>query len=113
MIKLFIFVFTFLSNSAFAHENNKGSWLGTFAHKKLTETFNYWIETQVRYNLDLGNTAQVLYRTGVLQKISATQGLGYLYAFIQSGNAKEHRLTLQHTQNYGNFSEAKLFIERD
>ena len=108
MIKLFAVAFLFISNSSFALENNKSSWLGTFANIKLTEKFNYWIETQVRYNLDLGNTAQVLYRTGVLQKMSETQGLGYLYAFIQSGNAKEHRLTLQHTQNYGNFSEVKL-----
>lgn len=95
-------------NMALAAEDQKGMWLGTFANKKLTENYSFWIETQLRYNLDEGNAAQVLYRTGVLQKLNERQGLGYLYAFIQSGLNKEHRFTLQHTQSYGNLSNYKF-----
>lgn len=101
LISIFILLVTFHSNAA---EEVHGAWLGTFAQKKLTENYSYWIETQVRYNLDLGNTSQVLYRTGLLQKLESTQGLGYLYAYIQSANNREHRFTLQHNLKYGQLS---------
>jgi hypothetical protein len=98
----------FISSSLYSAENSERFWLGTFSNKKLTDVFSYWIETQVRYNMNQGSTGQLLYRTGVLQKLNDKQGLGYLYAHIQSGSNKEHRFTLQHTQNYGNFAGFKL-----
>lgn len=106
-MKLLLLSFIFL-NSVFAVEVDNGLWLGTFSQKKLTDKYSLWIETQVRYNLDIGNTSQVLYRTGVLQNLNQNQGLGYLYAFIQSGANREHRLTLQHTANYGEALGFKL-----
>lgn len=92
------------STALLASESYKGMWLGTFANKKLDNNLSVWLETQVRYNLDFGNTSQVLYRTGVLQKTKNKQALGYLYAYIQSSNSREHRLTLQHTNTYGAYT---------
>ena len=100
MKKLLLILF-FIFSSSLAAKNQNGTWLGTFSKKQLSETYSYWIETQVRYNTDLGNTSQILYRTGLLQKVSQSEGVGYLYGYIQSGNTREHRFTVQHTQKYG------------
>lgn len=92
-----------LANSSLAANNRDGIWFGTFANKTLTENYSYWIETQVRYGSDTGETRQILYRTGVLQKLNEVHGLGYLYGYIQTGITREHRLALQHSQKYGNW----------
>ena len=93
---LYSFLFSFC-HFANASETKSSSWLGTFANKKIGGDFSFWMETQVRYNFDLGGTGQILYRTGILQKLTEKQGLGYLYAYIQSSSLKEHRFALQHT----------------
>jgi hypothetical protein len=97
-----------LMTTAFAVETKESGWLGTFAKKALNEKYAYWIETQVRYGFYKGKTNQVLYRTGLLQKISENQGMGYLYGHISGATSKEHRLTLQHVMNYGIFGDYKL-----
>lgn len=104
MKNLILILILITSLNVSAAEERNGTWLGTFAKKELSENYSYWIETQVRYNIDLGNTSQVLYRTGLLQKYGTNQGLGYLYAYIQSGDNREHRFTLQHTHKYGETS---------
>lgn len=103
-MKSLLIAFLLLSHMCFAVEHSNGAWLGTFANKKLTASFNYWMEAQVRYSLEQGNASQILYRTGFLQKVNQHTGLGYLYAFIHSNGNKEHRLTIQHTQNYEKFA---------
>lgn len=94
---ILLLIFTF---HAQATEVNDGAWLGTFANNKITDDYSFWMETQVRYNSDIGQTNQVLYRTGILHN-----SLGYLYGFIQGGLRKEHRFTLQHIDKFqGGFS---------
>jgi len=106
-VNLTIFLLSLLLSvqSAFAAEidDQTGHWVGTFVNKPMSERFSVWAESQIRFNHDIGGVQQVLYRTGVLQRLSAESGIGYLYAFIQTGGQKEHRLTLQHTQHYGSF----------
>lgn len=47
----------FFSKALLASQSHKGTWLGTFANKKLDNNLSVWLETQVRYNLDFGNTS--------------------------------------------------------
>lgn len=98
----------FSLTSAFATDHRPGAWLGTFAQKKLGSYFSLWAETQLRYNLESGKNEQILYRPGILQKLNERHQLGYLFAYIQSDNVKEHRFALQHVQQYGNFLNAKF-----
>jgi hypothetical protein len=91
-----------------AANKKESGWLGTFSKKKLSEKYFYWIETQVRYGFDRGATNQVLYRTGLLQKITENQSLGYLYGHISGVTSKEHRLTFQHGMKYGALRNIKF-----
>ncbi len=99
-LKLLLIITTMFATSLMADEHKHGSWLGTFTKKKMTQNFDLWAETQLRYNWDMAGVGQILYRVGVLQKLTDYQGLGYLYAYIKSDNIKEHRYTVQHTFNY-------------
>lgn len=101
-MKLLVFFLLFVSITI-VHaktDNQDGFWFGTFAKKKLYKDFDYWIEAQPRYNLSHGEMAQILYRTGLLHSLWQKTSLGYLYGYIQGGNNKEHRLTLQTTTRY-------------
>ena len=113
-MKYFLLMFIlFLSFNLYATENKKSGWLGTFAKKEINQKYSFWLETQMRYSFDNGGTGQILYRTGVLQKIFEDQGLGYLYGYIQSKTLKEHRLTLQHTCKFNEiFSHRARFEVR-
>lgn len=96
------------SLSSYAARSQNSVWGGTFINKKFTDTFSLWAETQLRYNVSDGQTNQILYRTGLLQKLNETHSLGYLYAYIESGEVSEHRFTLQHVMKYANFDIIKL-----
>jgi hypothetical protein len=108
MKTLSLILLCLFSKTVLAADDQTGAWLGTFANKKLTSSFNYWLETQVRFNHDQDATKQVLYRTGLLHKIGKSHSLGYLYAFIQSGLTREHRFTFQHGQTYGILANFKF-----
>jgi len=84
-------------------EHRVGGWLGTLTSRELTTDFSLWAETQARFNFDNIQISQILYRTGLLYKLDDRHGLGFLYGFIQGGNLKEHRWTLQHTWKYGSW----------
>lgn len=94
--------------NTFAIENDFGMWLGTFAKKKVTRKYSIWMETQFRYNFDLGKTSQLLYRTGVLKKANKNSEWGFLYGNIQSRALSEHRPTLQHIYNFGEVKDFAL-----
>lgn len=98
-IVCFVLVFSSLNTLA-ANSKNSG-WFGTFSKKEISENYNAWIEAQLRYGFDQGGANQILYRTGLLHNLSQNHEIGFLYAFIQGGNLKEHRFTLQHSQKYG------------
>lgn len=84
--------------------NDFNVWYGFFNKTTLSETMSWWTETQLRYNVDEEEMGQTLVRTGLLLSIDDSDyknQLGFLYAYIQSGLSKEHRMTLQHTMTYG------------
>jgi len=95
---------TIFSTNAMAQENLQkgGGWLGTFAKKSIDEDFSFWAETQARYDFEVG-VGQILYRTGLLYNLRSQNSLGFLYGYIQGGNNKEHRWTLQHGEKYGSW----------
>ncbi len=80
-----------------------GAWFGTFIKKPVVNNYYLWAETQLRHDLEAGSVQQVLYRGGVLRKVTEEHEVGLLYLFAQSDNIKEHRLTLQHASKYGEF----------
>ena len=86
---------------------HNGTWWGTFTKKEIATNLSLWAETQLRYNLSTGGMAQILYRTGLLKKVN-THELGFLYGYIQSNTAKEHRLALQHIKNYKDYIGVNL-----
>ncbi len=80
---------------------SNGSWLGTFTKKKINSQSFYWAETQLRYDLSSGEMGQLLYRFGYLRSLDSLPGeWGALYGYIQTGVAKEHRLTAQYTSKF-------------
>lgn len=83
-----------------ASESSEDFWLGFFAKRKITKELSLWAETQMRYNIEASSNEQTLFRTGLLNKIGKNQEVGFLYAFVQGGANKEHRLALQHTMKY-------------
>ena len=97
---LLVLIF-FFSTCSQASENTTSGWLGTFTKKDLSEKYSFWAETQLRYSIEDGGTNQLLYRFGLLRTLNNEHEIGFLYAFIQSSQLKEHRLTLQHSQKYG------------
>lgn len=94
-------ILVFFSFNIYAETSKNSGWIGTFSKKEVSKNYSSWIEAQLRYGLDQGGVDQILYRTGVLYRLSQNQEIGILYAFIQAGIQKEHRFTLQHSQKYG------------
>lgn len=108
MKKIVIVLIAFLSLNAFSAQDESRFWFGTFSNTQLSQRFSFWVEAQLRYDLDDGQTNQFLYRTGLLQKKSETTSYGYLYGFITNNVINEHRLAFQHVQKYGSFSNYNL-----
>lgn len=108
MKKTLLIILSFVALNSYAQKNNKGTWFGTFAKKKITQKDFLWLENQLRYSFDNGGMQQFLYRTGWLRELNKTQGMGLLYGFIQSNSSKEHRLTLQFTQIYNPLMNLKF-----
>ncbi|MBM3580060.1 MAG: DUF2490 domain-containing protein [Alphaproteobacteria bacterium] len=108
--KVSIILLFLLSNQfAFASDRNtSNTWNGIFNKKELVDGYSWWSEANLRHNLDKPENAQTLIRTGLLKKISDSQEVGLLYAFVKTGRSKEHRITLQHAKNYGSVGDFKV-----
>jgi len=104
----FILVLIMSMSSAFAVENDIAAWLGTFIKKPLNQKYSIWMDAQVRYSLDEGETAQTLYRTGLLYQYDENIEYGLLYANFQTSGISEHRPTLELRQNFGVYRDLKL-----
>ena len=107
MKNFFILIILSISTVSLAGTNiTNGYWLGTFTKNEIRKDVSLWAETQLRYNLSVGEMGQLLYRFGPLIKLDKLKfELGLLYGFIQNNNSKEHRLTLQHAKNYDFFKD--------
>ena len=109
---LCVIFFIFSTNTkSVAAIQQSGGWWGTFSNHKLSNDNSFWVETQLRYNVSHGQLGQILYRTGLLQKMGDSMGLGYLYGFIQTPGAREHRLALQHTMKYSSTLSHRIRVE--
>ncbi len=95
----------------FAAETSYDGWYGFFNKSQLNDRFSWWTETQLRHDLGRNEMQQALIRTGLLLKVSENAELGFLYAYINSDTAKEHRFALQHSMKYGVFGPA-IFSHR-
>ena len=71
---LCVIFFIFSSNTnAVAAIQQSGNWWGTFSNHKLSNDYSFWVETQLRYNVSHGQLGQILYRTGLLQKMGDSE----------------------------------------
>lgn len=78
-------------------------WYGFFGKSEVGQGYSWWTETQLRHNMESAQMGQTLVRTGLLKAIPDSlhkSEVGLLYAFIQTGLTKEHRLALQHSMSY-------------
>ena len=106
MKKILMICCMLLALNCFAMENSRDGWFGFFNKSTINEKFSWWTETQLRHDLDINKMQQALIRTGLLYKISSDLEAGFLYAYITSDTAKEHRFSLQNTMKYGVFANA-------
>ena len=111
MLTTIFFLFTIFNLSYAETQNTSGAWWGTFLNTNLKNDFNFWAETQLRYNSSKGQLGQILYRTGILQTLNKNHNIGYLYGFIQSPISREHRLALQHSMKYSQSFSHRVRLE--
>ena len=109
-MKILLPILLLLSFNSFADDSFK-IWGGVFSKTSINDHFSYWIEDQLRLNGDALGTNQFLFRTGPLQRINDQHELGYLYAFIKTGNVLEHRFTFQHGQKYSKTMSHRARLE--
>ena len=107
---LFTFLLACISFNCFG-KSSYGEWLGTFTKKPINERYSFWSETQLRYSYTQGGMSQVLVRMGALDQVVKDHELGYLYGYIHTGGAKEHRLTLQHSMKYSDSLSHRMRFE--
>lgn len=105
-MNVLIFISTLiLSLTTHAREDKPRLWIGLLHKKAVHEGYSLWGETQLRYDLASGGMQQTLFRFGPTKKLNDHHEMALLYGFIQSGNVKEIRPTLQHVQQFfPNFS---------
>jgi len=94
---LFLFILNPFSNSFSADKDEMRSWLGVFSRKENNEkSLVSHQELQLRYNLENGSNQQMLARFGILKPMDKSNELGFLFGYIETGEIKEYRPTLQH-----------------
>jgi len=105
---ILIFLVFLFSFNLFATQTSKDIWYGYFNKIKLSDKSSWWTEAQLRYDLDTQRKQQTLLRTGYLYSFNKNHELGLLYAFIETGVNREHRLAIQHVQKYGSLGQFKV-----
>lgn len=90
-----------------ADRSRAGWWLGTFSKAEISSSWNGWMETQVRNNLESGRVDQLLFRTGLLYSVGEHE-MGLLVGFIQTGSLLERRYSLQQGMTLTKWGNSKL-----
>lgn len=111
-----IIIILFTPMSLFAQKSDIGNWLLYFGDKKFNEKFNWHHEVQYRNFNFIGDTEQLLLRTGLGYNLSEKNnnillGYGFIYSepYIENTNSKasnsEHRVFQQFItrQAFGRF----------
>lgn len=103
MRKILSFLCCLYCSLTFAAESSNDFWYGFFNESTINDKFSWWTETQLRHALDINQLQQTLVRTGPLLRINSYSQVGFLYAYVNTDQLKEHRLALQHTMTYGEY----------
>lgn len=99
--KVFLFIVGFVANSAMGQTDKLGNWFIYFGNQPINKKINWHNEVQYRnYNL-IGNTNQVLLRTGIGYNLTANNNNVLIgYAFIESHpylpNSNEKKVVNEH-----------------
>jgi hypothetical protein len=117
-MRLFVFVFLFLgiNNSVYSQQSEIGNWFIYFGNQKINQNWNWHNEIQYRNYDFIGDTNQLLLRTGIGYNLTENNNnvlLGYAFVntqkYIPNSEQKtasnEHRLFQQFItkQNFGRF----------
>lgn len=116
-MKKLLIIIVFTPISLFAQESDFGNWLIYFGDKKINNKFNWHHEVQYRNYNFIGDTEQLLLRTGLGYNLSDNNnnillGYGFIYSepYIENTNDKtnnsEHRIYQQFItrQSFSQFS---------
>ena len=117
-MKIFLFVFLFVGFNSFVYSQKSeiGNWLIYFGNQKINQNWNWHNEVQYRNYDFIGDTNQLLLRTGIGYNLTENNNnvlLGYAfvstYKYIPNSDQKvesnEHRIFQQFItkQNFGRF----------
>ena len=103
-MKYFLILIILVPFTAFSQKSDLGSWFIYFGDKKINEKFNWHHEIQYRNFNFIGDTEQLLLRTGVGYNLTENNNNIHLgYAFIYS----EPYLT--DTEQKTNFNEHRIY----
>ena len=117
-MRLFLFVFLFLgiNNSLYSQKSDIGNWFIYFGNQKINQNWNWHNEIQYRNYDFIGDTNQLLLRTGLGYNLTENNNNVLLgYAFVnthkyitnseQKQESNEHRIFQQFItkQNFGRF----------
>ena len=111
-----IILFFIISFNAISKENSNEEtydfWYGFFTENEIKNDYSLWTETQLRFNAEKSQMQQTLFRTGLLKKTSKVNQVGLLYAFVETGEMKEHRFSLQYKNKINSFFKILTAEER-
>jgi len=117
-MRIFLFVFLFVGFNSFVYSQKSeiGNWLIYFGNQKINQNWNWHNEVQYRNYDFIGDTNQLLLRTGIGYNLTENNNnvlLGYAfvstYKYIPNSDQKvesnEHRIFQQFItkQNFGRF----------
>lgn len=116
-MKPFLFILILVPTTAFGQKSDFGNWLIYFGDKKINQRFNWHQEVQYRNFNFVGDTEQLLLRTGIGYNLTENNNnihLGYAYIYSepylnnsdQKTNFNEHRIYQQFItrQSFGRFN---------
>ncbi len=100
----FILIYALLSANLFAASASNRLWMAVNSFNELSESLQFQLFAEQRYNTDLGETAQSVFLFGPHYRLNPNHRFGLLYGDFHSPNVVEHRFVLEHFQNWGKFS---------
>ncbi|MCB9091425.1 MAG: DUF2490 domain-containing protein [Halobacteriovoraceae bacterium] len=101
-MKIFFLLFVIFSIPAFSSTESKRMWIGATSNRVINEKYSFLVSGELRYNNDLGETAQSVFLLGPSYHLDNGHKMGLIYGHFHSPNRVEHRFTLQYQQKYGN-----------
>ncbi len=119
-MRLLLFFLLLFSSASYPDTSFNGHWVGIINQTKLDDEYSFWHELQWRYNIKDSHTRQVLWRPGMLKKISENESVGLYYSLVQNNtksqtSSTEHRLAQEYNfkleQFFTRFRLEERFLE--